>query len=60
MSLFLVGREGWDAKASQQLRAAAELDGLTFVTTLDRASDLNRLLDALPGSMRINPNGPPR
>lgn len=36
------------------------LDGLTFVTTLDRASDLNPLLDALPGSMRINPNGPSR
>jgi mannose-1-phosphate guanylyltransferase len=33
------------------------LDGLTFVTTLDRAADLNPLLDALPGSMRINPNG---
>jgi mannose-1-phosphate guanylyltransferase len=33
------------------------LDGLTFVTTLDRASDLNPLLDALPGSMRIHPNG---
>lgn len=33
------------------------LDGLTFVTTLDRAADLNRLLDALPGSMRINPGG---
>ena len=31
------------------------LDGLTFVTTLDRASDLKPLLDALPGSMRINP-----
>jgi mannose-1-phosphate guanylyltransferase len=34
------------------------LDGLTFVTTLDRASDLNRLLDALPGSMRIHPTRP--
>jgi hypothetical protein len=34
------------------------LEGLTFVTTLDRASDLNRLLDALPGSMRVNPGGP--
>ncbi len=33
------------------------LQGLTFVTTLDRAADLNRLLDALPGSMRINPTG---
>ncbi len=36
------------------------LEGLTFVTTLDRAADLNTLLDALPGSMRINPTGPPR
>ena len=36
------------------------LDGLTFVTTLDRASDLKPLLDALPGSMRINPTGPTR
>ena len=36
------------------------LDGLTFVTSLDRASDLNPLLDALPGSMRINPTGPAR
>lgn len=34
------------------------LDGLTFVTTLERASDLNTLLDALPGSMRIHPTGP--
>ena len=33
------------------------LDGLTFVTTLDRASDLKPLLDSLPGSMRINPTG---
>jgi mannose-1-phosphate guanylyltransferase len=31
------------------------LDGLTFVTTLDRATDLRPLLDALPGSMRIHP-----
>jgi len=36
------------------------LHGLTFVTTLERASDLNRLLDALPGSMRIHPTGPAR
>lgn len=36
------------------------LEGLTFVTSLDRASDLNPLLDALPGSMRINPTGHPR
>ena len=34
------------------------LDGLTFVTTLERANDLKPLLDALPGSMRINPTGP--
>lgn len=34
------------------------LDGLTFVTTLDRAADINRLLDALPGSMRIHPTRP--
>ncbi len=34
------------------------LDGLTFVTSLERATDLNPLLDALPGSMRINPTGP--
>jgi mannose-1-phosphate guanylyltransferase len=33
------------------------LPGLTFVTPLDRASDLKPLLDALPGSMRINPTG---
>jgi mannose-1-phosphate guanylyltransferase len=35
------------------------LDGLTFVTSLDRAMDLRPLLDALPGSMRINPTGSP-
>lgn len=33
------------------------LDGLTFVTSLDRATDLRPLLDALPGSLRINPTG---
>jgi mannose-1-phosphate guanylyltransferase len=33
------------------------LPGLTFVTPLDRASDLKPLLDALPGSMRIDPTG---
>lgn len=33
------------------------LGGLTFVTSLERASDLKPLLDALPGSMRINPTG---
>jgi mannose-1-phosphate guanylyltransferase len=32
------------------------LPGLTFVTTLDRAADLNPLLDSLPGSMRISPS----
>jgi mannose-1-phosphate guanylyltransferase len=32
------------------------LDGLTFVTTLERAGDLKPLLDALPGSLRINPS----
>ena len=31
------------------------LDGLTFVTTLDRATELGPLLDALPGSLRFNP-----
>lgn len=31
------------------------LPGLTFVTPLERAADLKPLLDALPGSMRINP-----
>ena len=30
--------------------------GLTFITTLDRAADLNPLLDSLPGSARINPS----
>ena len=33
------------------------LPGLTFVTTLEKAVDLKGLLDALPGSMRINPSG---
>ncbi|MFA6167608.1 MAG: sugar phosphate nucleotidyltransferase [Gemmatimonadaceae bacterium] len=33
------------------------LPGLTFVTPLDRAADLRPLLDALPGSMRIDPTG---
>ena len=40
------------------------LDGITFVTTLERSGDLKPLLDTLPGSMRLNPtsstNGPPR
>ena len=31
------------------------LNGITFVTTLDRARDLKPLLDALPGSMRLKP-----
>ncbi len=31
------------------------LDGLTFVTTLDKARDLRTLLDALPGSLRYRP-----
>ena len=31
------------------------LDGLTFVTTLERASELGPLLNALPGSVRSNP-----
>ena len=31
------------------------LDGITFVTTLDRARDLKPLLDALPGSLRLRP-----
>jgi mannose-1-phosphate guanylyltransferase len=35
------------------------LPGLTFITTLERASDLNPLLDALPGSLRANPGGEP-
>ena len=36
------------------------LPGLTFVTTLERASDLKPLLDALPGSLRVNPGGEPK
>lgn len=31
------------------------LDGLTFVTTLDRAADLRPLLDALPDHLRVRP-----
>ena len=31
--------------------------GLTFVTTLERASELGPLLSALPGSRRFNPGG---
>jgi mannose-1-phosphate guanylyltransferase len=33
------------------------LSGLTFITTLERASDLKPLLDSLPGSLRANPGG---
>jgi mannose-1-phosphate guanylyltransferase len=33
------------------------LPGLTFVTPLERATDLKPLLDTLPGSMRVNPTG---
>jgi mannose-1-phosphate guanylyltransferase len=33
------------------------LNGLTFVTTLDRATELGPLLNALPGSLRTNPGG---
>ncbi len=31
------------------------LNGLTFVTTLERATELGPLLNALPGSLRSNP-----
>ncbi len=31
------------------------IDGLTFVTTLDRASELGPLMNALPGSLRLSP-----
>ena len=31
------------------------LNGLTFVTTLERATELGPLLNALPGSLRFNP-----
>ena len=31
------------------------LDGLTFVTTLERATELGPLLNSLPGSLRYNP-----
>jgi mannose-1-phosphate guanylyltransferase len=31
------------------------LPGLTFITTLERANDLKPLLDALPGSLRVDP-----
>lgn len=36
------------------------LPGLTFVTTLERAGDLKPLLDALPGSLRVNPGTTPK
>jgi mannose-1-phosphate guanylyltransferase len=35
------------------------LEGLTFVTTLERAADLKPMLDSLPGSMRIAPTRDP-
>ncbi|MBI2795357.1 MAG: NTP transferase domain-containing protein [Gemmatimonadetes bacterium] len=35
------------------------LEGITFVTTLDRARELKPLLDALPGSMRLKPTRRP-
>lgn len=31
------------------------IDGLTFVTTLEKANELGPLLNALPGSLRFNP-----
>ena len=31
------------------------IDGLTFVTSLDRATDLGPMLNALPGSLRFSP-----
>jgi len=34
------------------------LSGLTFVTTLDRASELRPLLDALPDEIRHQQRGP--
>jgi mannose-1-phosphate guanylyltransferase len=39
---------------------AVSLPGLTFITTLERANDLKPLLDALPGSLRVNPGGEPK
>lgn len=33
------------------------IDGLTFVTTLERATELGPLLNALPGSLRFSPGG---
>lgn len=33
------------------------LNGLTFVTSIERASDLKPLLDALPKKMRVDPTG---
>lgn len=44
--------------ASQML--VVSLPGLTLVTPLERATDLKPLLDALPGSMRLQPLGPKR
>lgn len=34
------------------------IDGLTFVTTLEKATDLGGLMNALPGSLRFNPGKP--
>jgi len=34
------------------------LQGITFVTPLDRAADLKPLLDQLPGSLRLDPSRP--
>lgn len=33
------------------------IDGLTFVTSLEKATEMGPLLDALPGSLRFNPGG---
>lgn len=34
------------------------IDGLTFVTTLEKAAEMGPLLNALPGSLRFNPGRP--
>ena len=34
------------------------LNGLTFVTTLDRATDLRSMLDELPNDVRFRPVDP--
>ena len=33
------------------------IEGLTFVTTLEKATEMGPLLNALPGSLRFNPGG---